>query len=464
MTDVIHDAIVEGMARAIWVFAYVMSQLRNEAEPVDALDDVHFDKWDDYIGDHQTPPIRPRHTWSKLPTWLESTHSTPPSAFTAATSLARLIASDNQREYGAMTSVVTLFEAAQIADVGSDEMDVKVAGVFGYYLVAMALDQLPDRSAQNNLGDPRYLYLSPTTGVSWWNEHQEFRLSVPSMLVAFINGTLSIRVYANSGKAFEDAPTSEWGADPRVVLRSTNPEDDEEVMLIEDFHKKSQLQIFHSVIEAAVDFGVQVQATGEQVLAPLGDGFALMAGRRENGRLVGVEGSPVAWTITPESLDPLVTTAVRYALTDTFDLGRRNEGRAYDITWGRLHYANFNDHNFHDQMFVLWFGGDGISARYVVVFANHLEDALEEGIDYVAENYPGLLANEQIVEEYNRLRQEFVDEHEREPDDEEEMALQEEAEVDTTTDGQGNAIMSDHWGISMENPSLQDLVDFVNRY
>jgi hypothetical protein len=97
--------------------------------------------------------------------------------------------------------------------------------------------------------------------------------------------------------------------------------------------------------------------------------------------------------------------------------------------------------------FVLHFGAYGWTR--LLAYADNLEDALDECVDWIAEHAPGLLADDTVAEEYERLIAEGMDEDE----------AREEAEVDTTIAGNaGHYLNSWEWGILAENPTRAELL------
>ncbi len=100
--------------------------------------------------------------------------------------------------------------------------------------------------------------------------------------------------------------------------------------------------------------------------------------------------------------------------------------------------------------FILWFGACG--PTYLLVYANSLDDALDECVDWLVDHAPGQLADEQVHDEYNRLIAEGKSEEE----------AMEGAAVDTTCAGNcGNYLNSWEWGIAAENPTRAQLVEFI---
>jgi hypothetical protein len=120
---------------------------------------------------------------------------------------------------------------------------------------------------------------------------------------------------------------------------------------------------------------------------------------------------------------------------------------------------NFSDRHWTSNRFILCFGAYGDTR--LMVWANHLEDALDECVDWISENAPGLLCNDEVNESYReelgRLIASGIDEDEasREAWD---MATQ-----DVTTAGNaGDHILSYEWGIVAENPTREQIRELRN--
>jgi hypothetical protein len=89
----------------------------------------------------------------------------------------------------------------------------------------------------------------------------------------------------------------------------------------------------------------------------------------------------------------------------------------------------------------------------LLVYARHLEDALDECVDWIAENAPGLLANDSVKEMYDEAIAEGKSEEE---------AI-EYAEQDTTQAGNcGDYILSYEWGIVGEGLSPKEIANYVH--
>ena len=115
-----------------------------------------------------------------------------------------------------------------------------------------------------------------------------------------------------------------------------------------------------------------------------------------------------------------------------------------------------------DRAFILWFGAYG-SAR-VLAYARHLEDALDECVDWIADNAPGLLCDDEVAEEYRRLEEEWREGHPgEEPDDDMISKWQETAEEDTTIAGNcGHHLTSWEWGIVLDGADPKTLGRYVS--
>lgn len=113
---------------------------------------------------------------------------------------------------------------------------------------------------------------------------------------------------------------------------------------------------------------------------------------------------------------------------------------------------NSTDRDWTKGRYLLAFGAYGDTR--LLVWANSLEDALDECVDWIVENEPGLLADEQVREEYERAIAEGLSEEE----------AQERAEVDTICAGNyGNYLNSWEWSIVFENPTRAELLEFRAR-
>jgi hypothetical protein len=122
--------------------------------------------------------------------------------------------------------------------------------------------------------------------------------------------------------------------------------------------------------------------------------------------------------------------------------------------------ANPSGRSFYDQRFVLAFGAYGDT--YVLAYADSLESALDECVDWIAENAPGLLADNEVFAAYKEALAEAVAAG-ADPEDESVInTAQESATVDTTQAGNyGNYLHSWEWTIALENPTKATLIAFA---
>lgn len=116
---------------------------------------------------------------------------------------------------------------------------------------------------------------------------------------------------------------------------------------------------------------------------------------------------------------------------------------------------NGSDREFTSGRFILWFGACG--PTQLMVWANHLEDALDEAVDWLADpenGHTGLLADDAVNGAYRDAIALGLSE---------EDAI-EAAEVDVTIAGNcGNHILSWEWGITAENPTRAEILALQGR-
>jgi hypothetical protein len=121
----------------------------------------------------------------------------------------------------------------------------------------------------------------------------------------------------------------------------------------------------------------------------------------------------------------------------------------------KLIILNPTEREYHNgQMFILWFGYGftRFGSVKLAVYAKHLEDALDECIDYIAEHAPGYLCDDEVAAEFERLKVEGVDDE----------TAAEQSEVDTTCGGGGgNRIKSEAWGIISERPTRKERMHII---
>ena len=116
----------------------------------------------------------------------------------------------------------------------------------------------------------------------------------------------------------------------------------------------------------------------------------------------------------------------------------------------KITIVNPNDRDWTRGRYVLWFGACGPTA--LMAYANSLDDALDECVDWIAEHAPGLLANDAVDAAYSEAVAAGKSEEE---------AI-EEAETDITRAGNaGDCLLSWEWGIALENPTRAQLVAYL---
>lgn len=126
----------------------------------------------------------------------------------------------------------------------------------------------------------------------------------------------------------------------------------------------------------------------------------------------------------------------------------------------RVTMINPSERGYHRSSFVLWFGAYGECRLHV--YADNLEDALDECVDWAVDHAPGILADEQVQEAYRTAMAERVADGGDASDESIIQECQEEAEIDTTCAGNaGNYLMSWEWGIALENPSAATLYAYI---
>lgn len=119
----------------------------------------------------------------------------------------------------------------------------------------------------------------------------------------------------------------------------------------------------------------------------------------------------------------------------------------------RVTPVNPSDRNWTKHRYILAFGAYGDTL--LMVWANSLDDALDECVDWIADNAPGLLADDEVADEFKRLVSEGMSE---------EQAM-EQAEIDTTCAGTYpfHYLHSWEWTIVAEDPSRKDVLELMQR-
>jgi hypothetical protein len=117
--------------------------------------------------------------------------------------------------------------------------------------------------------------------------------------------------------------------------------------------------------------------------------------------------------------------------------------------------VNPSDASYEDHRFIFYFSTGGFAQPIYLMAWGRMEDALEKCVDWIIDNAPGILCDDEVEAEYKRLVAEGMDEEE----------AQQEAEVDTTCFGHNgyHCIPSENWGIVKEDPSRADILDIQGR-
>ena len=113
--------------------------------------------------------------------------------------------------------------------------------------------------------------------------------------------------------------------------------------------------------------------------------------------------------------------------------------------------VNPGDSDWTKHKFVLQFGAYGDVT--LCAHANSLDDALDGCIDWIAEHMPGLLADDAVREAYAEAIAEGKSEDE----------ARDFAETDVTIGGNcGHYLHSWEWGIVAEDPTREELFNFIH--
>lgn len=124
----------------------------------------------------------------------------------------------------------------------------------------------------------------------------------------------------------------------------------------------------------------------------------------------------------------------------------------------QLTAINSNDRDWTSNRYVLAFGAYGWTK--LLVWANSLEDALEECADWCADNAPGLLCDNEVAEEYERALS--AAKMDPELDDEERQNIAwEESIVDTIVCDNNHYFLAWEVHIVCENPTRAQLLELT---
>lgn len=112
----------------------------------------------------------------------------------------------------------------------------------------------------------------------------------------------------------------------------------------------------------------------------------------------------------------------------------------------KIEIVNPGDKSWTKHRYILWFGVCGPTT--LLVWANSLDDALEECGDWLHDHAPGHFCDEQVNEEYQAALAEGLSEED----------AYERATEDTTTLDSGHYLPSWEWGILAEDPTRAELI------
>jgi hypothetical protein len=115
-----------------------------------------------------------------------------------------------------------------------------------------------------------------------------------------------------------------------------------------------------------------------------------------------------------------------------------------------VYLVNPDERDWTHNNWIFWFGE--ISPIYVRAWGRSFEDAFEEAAEFVCERFPGETADDLAKEAYEEALAEGLSEDQ----------AYEKASEDLTTLNNGHYLLSWAWGCSLENPSREELAEFVS--
>lgn len=110
---------------------------------------------------------------------------------------------------------------------------------------------------------------------------------------------------------------------------------------------------------------------------------------------------------------------------------------------GSIYAINGNDRNFFRNRYIMSFAGQNY-----MVWANSIDDATDELIDYVSEDRPNLLCDKQVFAKFEELRFNGVSENE---------AYEQSSEGMVCGGNCGNYIESQYFDIVLTNPTREEI-------
>lgn len=153
-------------------------------------------------------------------------------------------------------------------------------------------------------------------------------------------------------------------------------------------------------------------------------------------------------------------------------------GRVVGETWCSLQtreivLVNPDNRDYTSHRYVLCFGAYGDTV--LMVWANGLEDALEECGEWIADHAPGLFCDDSVKDQFEELYEEYLSANretcsckgEEEPCEECTESARSDAwegsEEDTTRLDNGHYLPSWEWGIVAEDPDRKTMLSLLGR-
>lgn len=124
----------------------------------------------------------------------------------------------------------------------------------------------------------------------------------------------------------------------------------------------------------------------------------------------------------------------------------------------KIHAINSNDRDWTRNRYLIGLGAYGWTV--LLVWANGLEDAIEECAEWCADNAPGLLADTEVAEEYQRCFELGKMDASLTEEENEEQAY-EQATVDTISCDQGHYFHSWEVNLISENPTRAEILEIT---
>lgn len=447
------SSILDGMARYLWVMAYAdwategipcghcgIQLVREGSSDLSPHEQLNARDGDWMGADDEsiecadgTQAHEPANTAKAGEDWDDASPETPRAAIKAAKDLAKLIELVEP-------PIADLFGLAMERDTGE-------AFSFGED-DGPSENQRKEREAKHELAyefGSGLAAMSLGTGVSWFDDHKQFALELPSFECHFDGTDLHW-----SGKPAKGDVVSgdEDAKGPRIVTTY-------EVITPESAERGD---VAERGFEDAIGMPMAPEGNRDKrTPADLAADWLIDTGGRAM-EASGPDEDPRTW-YTSYGTQNARTGATRNLSYHLKGFDPIDAVMAHMLYKGKIGKIDIiNNRSYHEHWFVFAFGHG--SSHLVLAFGDHFEDAFDEAGDWLEDNAPGLLANESIQEEYKRLEKAKLDEVGRDLYEDEIEKLQEEAEVDTTPiGGHGSYVNSDEWTIVAEDPTYEQLLE-----